>query len=187
MSDFLPFEPGAKVLASTGGGGGVSEFGLLRFNPAKRAAAIASGTGSGSIVVGWRFLVLQAGVSVTGADYYAAWSGTKSIKIRLWDGDGNPLASKTVAIAGPALATVTFDTPVAINLPSDPSKPLTISAWETGGSVYGAGPESLAVTYPPPDGAVQLIQGCYGGGDIYPPSNAGTQYPYGVSPRISIA
>lgn len=177
---------GVVTAASSGSG---SSYAELRFNPAKRAAAVAAAAASGNnFTLGWSFLVLDAGVAIVGVDYWVAWTGEKTVKFSLWDGDGARVREKTVPVTGPSLVEVLFDTPYSVPLPFDVAKPLTVSAWETSGLWYGIGPESISTVYQLPDGAIQMTTARYGqGGDMFPSSTVGLQYPYGVAPKITIS
>lgn len=87
---------------------------------------------TGNDTVGVQFLVTDSGMACTGVRFYWKVSGSKNVKVSLWDAANTRLANTTVTVATTGVYEGFFTTPQTLTI----GALYRVSAWQTDGVNY---------------------------------------------------
>jgi hypothetical protein len=132
---------------------------------------------TGSFTTGVKFQV-QNLLTIKGVRFRYNSTGSKTIKVSLWDSSGTRLASGTISVTtGTAIYSALFDTPYTVTT-STQEKTLTASIWQNDGSNYNyTTADSSQPVLPFMAGPYLTYQNFsnYQAGDAFPNTTAGVE------------
>ena len=137
------------------------------------AALAPTNVGAGSFSTGRRYQFTRR-VIITGIRVYYSYTGSDTIRLRVWDSSGTGQGSVDVSTTTNGIYTGTFSS--AYTLPSsEVGKLITCSMWSTGGTRYGGGAVASYIAEPATpyvcgECCLLPVDNCYAGGNAMPVS-----------------
>lgn len=139
--------------------------------------AVSSASAAGSYTPGISFLLSRA-MTCTGVRFFwPSGTGTKTVKVSIWNGAGTRLANGSASVTSNGILTINFSSSVSLNA----GELYTIGYWETGGSIYIKATLSTVNSWAPARpfyaGMGVFVEQItlFGTGDAKPTSTAGSE------------
>lgn len=167
-------DPGPTGATGATGPAGAAEQGAYL---SALGVAVSSASAAGSYTPGISFLLSRA-MTCTGVRFFwPSGTGTKTVKVSIWNGAGTRLANGSASVTSNGILTISFSSSVSLNA----GELYTIGYWETGGSIYIKATLSTVNSWAPARpfyaGMGVFVEQItlFGTGDAKPTSTAGSE------------